>query len=107
MKFLLALTDPRVKLERAPFDKPEMFVPIDGLAGENTMGPSNVAGNPLLDGTMFRRIAATGAAGLAAPLPAFLGVTNIPPVTNGAPTPGFNCSQSAGPVSHFCSVITQ
>ena len=36
VKFLLALTDPRVKYERAPFDQPEIFVPIDGLAGDNT-----------------------------------------------------------------------
>ena len=100
VKFLLALTDQRVKHERAPFDKPEIFVPIDGLAGDNTHGPGNVAGNPLLDPTMFLRIAPTGATGLAAGLPAFLGVTSTPP---GAA--GFNCSQSRGAVSHFCSVI--
>ena len=38
VKFLIALTDPRVKLERAPFDRPEIFVPIDGAAPENTGG---------------------------------------------------------------------
>jgi len=100
VKFLLALTDPRVKFERAPFDKPEMFVPIDGLAGDNTMGPANVAGNPLLNTAMFRRIPATGAGGLATGLPAFMGVTSIPPGAT-----GFNCRASSGPVSHFCSTI--
>jgi len=100
VKFLLALTDQRVKHERAPFDKPEIFVPIDGLAGDNTQGPANVAGNPMLDPTLFRRIPATGANGMAIPVPAFLGVTSIPPGS-----PGFNCSAAAGAVSHFCSVI--
>jgi hypothetical protein len=100
VKFLLALTDPRVKYERPPFDKPELYVPIDGLAGENTRGPANVTGNELHDSALFLRIPATGAAGLAAPLGAFLNVTNIAPGQ-----PGFNCSASAGAVSHFCSVI--
>ncbi len=35
VKFLLSLTDDRVKREKAPFDRPEIFVPIDGLAPEN------------------------------------------------------------------------
>ena len=39
VKFLIALTDPRVKLESAPFDRPEIFVPIDGMAPDNTGGP--------------------------------------------------------------------
>ena len=43
MKFLLSLTDPRVKLEKAPFDRPEIFVPIDGAAPENTGGPTLLA----------------------------------------------------------------
>jgi cytochrome c peroxidase len=126
VKFLLALTDPRVKFERAPFDKPEIFVPIDGRAPENVAGRADLIAQsgaacaaPLLGGPAvsggpnvvlpdggsaglecFRQIPATGATGLLAPLPAFLRVTNIPP--GGA---GFNCSAS-GPVSHFCSTIT-
>jgi hypothetical protein len=32
VKFLLALTNQRVAYERAPFDRPEIFVPIDGTA---------------------------------------------------------------------------
>jgi hypothetical protein len=110
VKFLLALTDPRVRLEKAPFDKPEMFVPIDGAAPENTGGRTQLASqsgvpcpvpgfNP--GPVCFRQIAATGAGGLVTPLPAFLGLTSIPP---GAP--GFSCSESSGAVSHFCSAIT-
>jgi len=112
VKFLLALTDQRVKLEQAPFDKPEMFVPIDGAAPENTGGPTqlvSLSGVPCTDvstGTCFRQIAATGAAGLGAPLPGFLGVTNEPPIVGGAPNPAFNCIASVGPVSHFCSTVT-
>jgi cytochrome c peroxidase len=114
VKFLLALTDPRVKLEQAPFDKPEMFVPIDGAAPENLAGRGTVAvpgqadlvslsGVPCTEastGTCFRQIAAVGAGGIATPLPGFLGVTSVPP---GAP--GFSCSAAAG-VSHFCSTVT-
>jgi hypothetical protein len=38
VRFLLSLTDPRTKYERAPFDRPEIFVPIDGMAPENAGG---------------------------------------------------------------------
>lgn len=124
VKFLLALTDARVKYERAPFDKPEMFIPIDGRAPDNVagrgsegtvggytlIGQSNQActlplAGGLSDGgnpgpVCFQRIPATGAGGLAMPLAAFINVTNIPP---GAP--GFNCNSASGAVSHFCSVI--
>jgi hypothetical protein len=110
VKFLIALTDARVKLERAPFDKPELFVPIDGLAPENTGGPTQLVSlsgvpcgvpGPNPGPVCFRQIPAVGAAGIATPLSGFLGVTNIPP---GAA--GFNCSASMGVVSHFCSTIT-
>jgi hypothetical protein len=118
VKFLLALTDPRVKLEKAPFDKPEMFVPIDAAAPENVAGRgtapvpggttlvslSGVAcpvPGPNSSGACFQQIAATGAGGLATPLGSFLGVTAIPPSD-----PTFNCSAGAGAVSHFCSVVT-
>ena len=129
VKFLLALTDPRVKLERAPFDKPEMFVPIDGGAPDNVAGRGTapVAGRttlvslsgvacpprPLGDTPIpnpgpvcFRQIPATGAGGLAAPLPGFLGVTNQPPIVGGLPNPAFNCDMSVGPISHFCSTVS-
>jgi hypothetical protein len=78
VKFLLALTDPRVKYERAPFDRPEIFVPIDGAAPDNTTGRA-----ALLADARFRHIPAVGAAGNATPLPNFLGVSSI----QGSPGP--------------------
>src|SRR5262249_10333544 len=32
VSFLLSLTDERVRLEQAPFDHPELFVPVTGFA---------------------------------------------------------------------------
>jgi hypothetical protein len=104
VKFLLALTDPRVKFERAPFDVPERFVPIDARAPENVSGRADLIAQsgapcaiPLMGGPAapggpnvalpegpnpgpicFRQIPATGAAGLAAPLPNFLGISSTP-----------------------------
>ncbi|MDP1822302.1 MAG: cytochrome c peroxidase [Archangium sp.] len=119
VKFLIALTDRRVKYEQAPFDHPEIFVPIDGAAPENVAGrgtaPNGAPTLVSLSGTpcpvpgpgstpttpCFRQVPAVGAGGRATPLPGFLGVTTIPPGR-----PGYTCSQSAGPVSHFCRVIT-
>jgi hypothetical protein len=100
VRFLISLTDPRVKHERAPFDRPELFVPIDGEAPENTSGRaqlvalSTAAGSGGLCGASacFRHIEAIGSSGHAAPLPNFLGVLS---------TPG-NCDAGAGPISHFC-----
>jgi hypothetical protein len=132
VKFLLALTDPRVKTEMAPFDKPEMFIPIDGRSPENVGGRADLIAQsgvactlPLMGGpsvvgganvalpdggnaglVCFQQIPATGAAGLATPLAAFLEVTNEPPIVGGADNPAFNCSMAGGPVSHFCSEVT-
>jgi cytochrome c peroxidase len=95
VKLLLAFTDPRVKYERAPFDRPEMFIPIDGLAPENTGGRPQLLdqSNPsdVCDGVAcFLRIPAVGFTGNADPLPNFLGV---------ASTPGAGCD-------HFDTVCT-
>lgn len=100
VKFLLSLTDPRVKYERAPFDRPEIFVPIDGAAPENTGGraqlvsqsgvPCPVPG-PNPGPVCFRHIPAVGAAGNATPVPNFLGISSSPSPTNCAVTD-----------SHFC-----
>lgn len=109
VKFLLALTDPRVRRERAPFDHPQLFVPIDAAAPENTGGPATLAslsGVPCpvpglnSGGACFKNIPAVGATGSGNPVQAFLGVTPIPPGST-----GYNCSSSAGPVSHFCATI--
>jgi hypothetical protein len=40
--FLLELTDERVKFERAPFDHPEIIVPLDGTAPDITGGTGGV-----------------------------------------------------------------
>ena len=104
--FLLELTDERVAFERAPFDHPEIFVPLDGRAPDNTFGragldtPAMLAGdcNGIAGaGPCFQKVAQSGAGGLPTPLGNFLGVTNIRP--NQA---GFNCRPAAGPISHYC-----
>jgi cytochrome c peroxidase len=87
VKFLLSLTDQRVKFERAPFDHPELFVPIEGTAPENIGGRDVLLGisttdpnftNPTNGPTKFRQVLAVGAAGSAAPLPNFLGISSTP-----------------------------
>jgi hypothetical protein len=60
-----------VKFQRAPFDHPELIVPVDGTAPDNTRGRS-----ALLADTRFRRIPPVGAAGSATPLPNFLGLSS-------------------------------
>jgi len=82
--FLLELTDERVKFERAPFDHPELFVPLDGKAPDNTFGRSGF----LTRLGMFRQVPAVGAGGNLTPLPNFLGIAS-------RPTPG--------KISHFDS----
>jgi cytochrome c peroxidase len=80
--FLLTLTDERVAREQAPFDRPELFLPIDGRAPDNTGGRSTLLTQSTATSTCgaaicFRRLAAIGAAGNAARLPAFLNVRNV------------------------------
>jgi cytochrome c peroxidase len=70
--FMLALTDARVKFERAPFDHPEVIVPVDGAAPDNTAGRA-----ALLADARFLRVPAVGAAGRATPLPNFLGISSV------------------------------
>jgi len=70
--FLLSLTDARVKFERAPFDHPEVIVPVDGTAPDNTAGRTT-----LLADARFQRVPAVGAAGRATPLPNFLGISSV------------------------------
>jgi hypothetical protein len=96
VKFLLALTDPRVKYERAPFDRPELFVPVDGTAPDNIGGREALAAD-----ATFLHLAAVGAAGrfladgvTPDPLPNFLGVLSTP------------CDNTPGCVSHFDSDST-
>ncbi len=56
--FLLELTDERVRFQRAPFDHPEVIIPVDGTAPDNTVGRA-----ALLADSRFRDIPAVGAAG--------------------------------------------
>ena len=86
--FLIELTDERVKFERAPFDHPEIFVPLDGRAPENTFGRAGFLTRTTGDcngiagaGPCFRQVAAVGAAGNATPLPNFLNTASGPRCT--------------------------
>jgi cytochrome c peroxidase len=97
--FLLELTDDRVLYERAPFDHPEVILPLDGTAPENTTGrdamlgqglaladdctlpnggtPSALGpGHRVCAGGMFLDVPAVGAGGSASPLPRFLGLSD-------------------------------
>jgi cytochrome c peroxidase len=68
--FLLTLTDERVRFDRAPFDHPEVFVPLDGLAPENNFGRPGFLAN--IGNGMFLQSKAVGASGNTQPARAFL-----------------------------------
>jgi hypothetical protein len=74
VQFLMALTDARVANEAAPFDHPELFVPITGTA---PVSPGDRAGL-LADTTNFQRVFAVGSGGRGSvglpPLGTFLGL---------------------------------
>jgi hypothetical protein len=70
--FLLELTDERVAHDAAPFDHPQVIIPIDGTAADNTTGRGT-----LLADAKFRDIPAVGAAGFATREPAFLNLSNV------------------------------
>jgi cytochrome c peroxidase len=96
--FLLELTDERVAFERAPFDHPEVFVPLDGTAPENGV-LATVPGNregllanmagvctdsatglpfPGATAPCFKQSPAVGAGGNAVELPNFLDIASEP-----------------------------
>lgn len=90
--FLLTLTDDRVRFERAPFDHPEVIVPLDGRAPENNAGRGAMLTGcfnlPAPEGRVcaggsFRDVPAVGRNGnpVSAPLPNFLGIAGSDPVT--------------------------
>jgi Thrombospondin type 3 repeat len=74
VQFLMALTDDRVANESAPFDHPEIFVPLTGTA---PVSPGTRNGL-LANSTDFQRIAAVGSGGRGSvglpPLGTFLGL---------------------------------
>jgi cytochrome c peroxidase len=97
--FLLELTDDRVRFERAPFDRPEMIVPRNGLAPDNDFGR-----RALLRDRLFMVLPAVGAEGRpplvpgdpnTGPIPSFLGLTNQRLVG-----PAAFCGPAA--FSHYC-----
>ncbi|HEY5915012.1 MAG TPA: hypothetical protein VJA21_30840 [Verrucomicrobiae bacterium] len=84
--FLLELTDERNRFDRAPFDHPEVIVPVDGTAPDNGIGRTALlaATVPVTDPVtlvttpaLFRDVPAVGAAGLATPEPSFLNVSRF------------------------------
>jgi hypothetical protein len=99
--FLLTLTDERVRFERAPFDHPEVFVPLDGTSPENTFGRPGFltalagvcAGGT---GPCFKQVLAVGSAGRSTPLPNFLGISSGPRLIGAAA----NCGPAAN--NHYC-----
>jgi hypothetical protein len=104
VEFLKSLTDPRVKSQSAPFDHPELYVPV----GEQTTASGDVMKDP--DGRAvdcFRQVAATGAGGGAplAPFPDFTGpacdaapdLHNPAPVAHPAPAPAAPAAPAAAP----------
>jgi cytochrome c peroxidase len=97
--YMLEFTDDRVRFERAPFDRPEMILPLDGTAPESGQNVGTLAaptfvnrdvmlagcvdtvppnkfgpGQQACDGGMFLHVPAVGAAGGAVPLPNFLNI---------------------------------
>ena len=81
--FLLSLTDERVAHEQAPFDRPEIFLPVDGRAPDDAGSRATLltqsSGTSVCGAVVcFRRLTAVGAAGHADRLPAFLNVANVP-----------------------------
>ncbi|MDB4954921.1 MAG: Methylamine utilization protein mauG [Myxococcales bacterium] len=105
--FLLTLTDDRVRYERAPFDHPEVIVPLDGLAPDNTTGRdamlTGCTALPAPEGSscaggMFRDVPAVGATGSTVALPNFLGIAGADPVT------GVPIKRLVGGAA-FCSTI--
>ena len=78
VSFLLSLTDVRVKDESAPFDHPEIFVPVDGRVA---VSPGSRAG--LLADPRFQQIPAVGGGGRTAqgllPIGRFLNADHFRP----------------------------
>jgi cytochrome c peroxidase len=106
--FLLELTDERVAFQRAPFDQPEIFVPLDGTAPDNGLLGAVPAGRPgfvnntagdcggvLGAGPCYRQVPATGAGGTASQVPAFLNLATTPRLVGSAA----NCAVVN---NHYC-----
>lgn len=100
--FLLELTDERNRFDKAPFDHPEVIIPVDGAAPDNTGGRAALLAAVCGTGPCFQDVPAVGAAGMATPEPAFLNVTKVR-VSGVDANPGSpQCNYATGPVSHYC-----
>ncbi len=75
VKFLLQLTDPRVKNQAAPFDHPSISLP-NGHAVALPANTTSLGAAYVQD--LFMVLPATGAAGSATPLQGFMGVSTTP-----------------------------
>ena len=88
VEFLKALTDPRVKNQSAPFDHPELYVPVGEQADDSGNLVKDADGRAV---DCFKQVRATGAAGGAplAPFPTFTGPAcdQAPDLHNPAPVP--------------------
>jgi len=95
--FLLELTDDRVRLEQAPFDHPQVILPLDGTAPDNpgrdnmllscaTLPTGNIfgPGQQTCAGGMFLNVPQVGSTGGSA-IPNFLGIAGRNAGLNGQP----------------------
>jgi len=100
--FLLELTDERNRFDRAPFDHPQVIVPVDGLAPDNTLGRGALLGDP-----MFMNVSAVGALGQGTAEPSFLNVSKVR-VSGAGAMPGGSAAcpvlipGTSQIVSHYC-----
>jgi cytochrome c peroxidase len=97
--FLLELTDDRVRFEQAPFDHPQVILPLDGaapdnpgrdnmLAGCTTLPVGNILGpgQQSCDGGLFLNVPQVGSTGNpGGAIPNFLGIAGRNPGLNGQP----------------------
>ncbi|RMH95521.1 MAG: T9SS C-terminal target domain-containing protein [Calditrichaeota bacterium] len=74
--FMTALTDDRVRYQRAPFDHPEIFIPHGHVGDELLVSADPTTGNGEDE---FLHLPAVGAAGSATPLTTFLGLDPLGP----------------------------
>jgi cytochrome c peroxidase len=74
--FLKALTDDRVRFERAPFDHPELCVPVGHAEKDGALVASGSAKFPGSAADIWRAIPAVGAGGNAVPLRTFEEMVN-------------------------------
>lgn len=98
--FLLELTDERAAFDKAPFDHPQVIIPVDGRAPDNTLGRGALLASTTGacaggSGPCFRSVPEVGASGYSTREPAFLNLTNTRLVG-----PAANCGRAV--TSQYC-----